>query len=100
MVIIQIITLVGCWTALLFIFVIDLTCCLHHESEGKSVGSINAFSEATLATCKRILKTRKGEELKYSEVELPEVLPSNMGYHRKCYQRFGALGTLHREKGR
>ena len=98
MVIIQIITLVGCWTALLFIFVIDLTCCLHHESKGKSVGSINAFSEATLATCKRILKTRKDKGLKYSEVELPEVLPSNMGYHRKCYQRFGALGTLHRKK--
>ena len=72
-------------------------CCLHGaESENNVTAKILCFSEISFSTCQNVLKTRKLHNLKHSNVELPENIPSKFGYHHSCYKRFIGLSEKYR----
>ena len=82
----------------LYSFVIASVCCLRGEEHNDTSTNLLCFSENSLATCQEVLKIRKSNPaLKYSNVELPQTIPSTIGYHKACYKRFIGLSEKYRD---
>ena len=82
----------------LYSFVIVSVCCLHGERDNDTSKTLLCFSESSLATCQEVLKIRKSNpELKCSNVELPQTIPSRIDYHKDCYKRFIASSAKYRD---
>ena len=56
------------------------------------------FTNNTLLKCKEILKARKSQNLKYSDLSLPEQVDKKHGFHIECYRKFIASSKLQKEK--
>ena len=58
------------------------------------------FTEATFKKCKNSLAIRIKFYLGYENVELPDDVNSNIGYHpRSCYSNFNAINSRYRATG-
>jgi hypothetical protein len=69
-----------------------------HFGSGIKVGKISIFKESSLSKCKAILITRKKQNLKYQDIELPGEIDSYHGFHIECYRKFVALSKAQRIK--
>ena len=67
--------------------------CVLHRGDGSSDGTVVPLVNHTLDKCRTVPSIRKGKNLKYKEVVLPENLNNKKtGYHAECYRKFIALG--------
>ena len=71
---------------------------LHEGTEEVNAKNILLFNENTLSKCKFVLTIRKSEELRYSNIVLPESVETGRGYHLVCYRRFIVLSQQQQEK--
>lgn len=70
-----------------------VVCVICNEDNGEKTVQ---FTLATLNKSKSILKIRKDNNLKFSDISLPEEVNANTGYHVKCYKNFLAVMKKYR----